>query len=72
MRLVTCYEIDQNLEGQMSLFPEENISTREIESWKGFATLAVDSNNSLGAPFLYKHANYAILSSYNNDISYLF
>jgi hypothetical protein len=21
----------------MSLFPEENISTREIESWKGFA-----------------------------------
>jgi hypothetical protein len=37
-----------------------------------FATLAMDSNNRLGAPLLYKHANYTILSSYNNDISYLF
>ena len=34
-----------------------------------FATLAMDSNNRLGAPLLYKHANYTILSSYNNDIS---
>jgi hypothetical protein len=25
----------------MSLFPEENISTREIESWKGFAEFKV-------------------------------
>jgi hypothetical protein len=37
-----------------------------------FATLAMDSNNRLGAPLLYTHANYTILSSYNNDISYLF
>ncbi len=37
-----------------------------------FATLAMDSNNRLGAPLLYKHANYTTLSSYNNDISYLF
>ena len=37
-----------------------------------FVTLAMDSNNRLGALLLYKHANYAILSSYNNDISYLF
>jgi hypothetical protein len=39
---------------------------------EAFVTAAVDSNNKLGAPLLYKHANYAILSSYNNDISYLF
>ena len=37
-----------------------------------FVTLAMDSNNRLGALLLHKHANYAILSSYNNDISYLF
>jgi hypothetical protein len=37
-----------------------------------FATLAMDSYNRLGAPLLYKHANYTILSSYNNDISHLF
>lgn len=36
------------------------------------ATLAMESNNRLGALLLYKHANFAILSSYNNDISYLF
>jgi hypothetical protein len=34
--------------------------------------LAMDSNNRLGAPLLFKHANYTILSPYNNDISYLF
>lgn len=39
---------------------------------EAFATVAVDCNNRLGALWLYKHANYAILSSYNNDISYLF
>ena len=36
------------------------------------AIVVMDCNNRLGAPLLYKHANYAILSSYNNDISYLF
>ena len=36
------------------------------------AIVAMDCNNRLDAPLLYKHANYAIFSSYNNDISYLF
>ena len=37
-----------------------------------FATLTMESNNRLGALLLYKHANFATLSSYSNDISYLF
>jgi hypothetical protein len=35
----------------MSLFPEENISTREIESWKGFAdSLKSEEDKKLSMP----------------------
>jgi hypothetical protein len=45
----------------MSLFPEENILTKEIESWKGFAdSLKSDDDKKLFLDMLEKCQKYAV------------
>ena len=45
----------------MSLFPEENISTREIESWKGFAdSLKSEEDKKMFIEMLDKCQKYAL------------
>jgi hypothetical protein len=45
----------------MSLFPEENILTKEIESWKGFANnLKSDDDKKLFLDMLEKCQKYAV------------
>jgi hypothetical protein len=45
----------------MSLFPEENILTKEIESWKGFANnLKSDDDKKLILDMLEKCQKYAV------------
>jgi hypothetical protein len=66
VRLVTCYEIEtrtavQNSKDKMSLFPEENVSTKEIESWKTFADgLKSEEDKKMFLETLEKCHKYAI------------
>lgn len=46
----------------MSLFPKENISTREIESWRGFAdSLKSEEDKKLFLEMLQKCQKYALV-----------
>jgi hypothetical protein len=48
-------------EDQMSLFPEENVLTKEIESWKAFAdSLKTDEEKELFVEMLGKCQKYAL------------
>ena len=48
-------------EDQMSLFPEENVLTKEIESWKAFAdSLKTDEEKKLFVEMLGKCQKYAL------------